>query len=206
MFGTPRIKLVAAPVGPQFCVGDNAITLSVTASLKKAFIPLLDGLKGWKWFANLDGRIFREETPWVLSENRVDSGTITMSLPRSALSQPGFTNFEIQSGATVYMRATPEIFPWPPYSMFAKAELTDLFSIGKFQCCDDSDCSLLYGVPNSGRCTVQKTCQKLFPTPSPPFKAPVVITGPKAPANAAPTSASTGTFSQRFSMVAANDV
>jgi hypothetical protein len=189
LFGTPRIELTAASEGPQYCIGDDAITLRVKTSVEKAKIPLLNGVKEGLWFANFDGKLFQENTPWTLGADRTNLDFVTLRLPRSTITKEGFSNFGLQSGARVYLRATPEVFPFPKYNMFATARLSDLFSsVLSFQCCDDTDCSRLYGMPNSGRCTAQKICQRLIPTPvTTPVAAP--IAAPVAAPNAIPVAA-----------------
>jgi hypothetical protein len=159
LLGTPRIALQAAPEGAQFCQGNNAITLKVVSQQTRALIPFLNGLQqNAMWFANFDPRIFVEDTAWIISpdQNKVDS--VTLSLPRSAVSRPGFSFFEIQSGGSVYLRATPEIVPLPKYNMIAKVSLKTLFPFQKFECCDDSDCTLRLG-PQS-KCMTNKICQE----------------------------------------------
>lgn len=158
LLGTPRIALQAAPEGAQICQGTNAIMLRVVSQQTRALIPFLNGLQqNAMWFANFDGRIFNEDTPWILSPDRNKVDSVTLSLPRSAISRPGFSFFEIQDGGSVYLRATPEIVPLPKYNMFAKASLKTLFPFQRFECCDDSDCTLRLG-PQS-ECTTNKICR-----------------------------------------------
>jgi hypothetical protein len=130
--GMPRITLFAGETNPEFCVGNNAITLRVSARFEKALIPFRNGLLDYTYFANFDGKLFEEKTQWVLNpiawtDFLTYSWSVTMRLPRSAISTLGFTKFGLQSGSTVYFRATPAIFPKPVFSMFAKARLEDLY-------------------------------------------------------------------------------
>jgi hypothetical protein len=158
LLGTPQIALQAAPEGAQLCQGSNAIVLRVISQQTRALVPFLNGVQqNALWFANFDGRIFTEDTAWILGPDRNKVDSITLTLPRSAVSRPGFSSFEIQNEGSVYLRATPEIIPAPRYSMFAKASLKTLFPILKFECCDDSDCTRRLG-PDA-QCTTDKICR-----------------------------------------------
>ena len=140
LIGVPKIQLAASGT-PQLCQGSDAIILTVKTKTSRAIIPFRNGLRGGFWYANFDGRIFQEDTAWVLDPVRTNTDSITMRLPRSAINRPDFTSFEISDKASIILRATPEILPLPERSMFVKADLKSLFNIAKFDCCDNSDCS-----------------------------------------------------------------
>jgi len=134
LFGIPRIETVAGE--SAVCVGDNAIELTVETELETGFLPILDGLNDGLWFGNFDGTILSENTDWELEQDPTDVNKVTMRLPRSSTG-----SYEIFEGASVILRATPELLPFPPKSMFAKADLGELFpEIEPFECCESVDC------------------------------------------------------------------
>jgi hypothetical protein len=143
VLGAPNITLVASQPA-QLCQGQNAIVLTVATRISRALIPLRNGVKDGFWYANFDGRVLKEDTAWVLDPVRTNINSITMTLPRSAINRPGFTNYEITNKSSIILRATPEILPVPERSLFVKSELNNLFNVPKFECCEDSDCRLLY--------------------------------------------------------------
>lgn len=155
LLGIPEITTKAG--GLSTCQGDNAITLTIETDLETAIIPFLDGLKDGEWFANFDGTVLSENTNWVLNDNN-NPRSLVVSLPRSAIANQD--SYEIQEGSSVILRATPEIFPFPPKSMFAKGVLLDLFSIDPFECCQNEDCVTKYGPAGTGQVRVcaDNTC------------------------------------------------
>lgn len=108
------------------------------------FSPCIIRMYLREWFGNFDGTVLSEDTNWVLGANK-DTDSLTVTLPRSAIATQPF--FQIQEAASVILRATPEIFPFPPKSMFAKADLNELFEIEPFECCDVADCIAKLGDP-----------------------------------------------------------
>lgn len=136
LLGIPVINMVPGDVA--VCQGDNAIVLNVRTELDTSLIPFLDGLKDGLWFGNFDGSILSENTAWRLQNNPNDPTSVTMRLPRSSTQR----FYNVEEGANVILRATPELLPFPPKSQFAKADLNELFpAVGSFECCLDVDCT-----------------------------------------------------------------
>jgi len=159
LLGIPNIDMV--PGGVQTCQGDDAIILTVDTKLDKALIPLLDGLKDGRWFSDFDGSVLSENTAWQLDQERTNTQSVTVRLPRSAIATQD--QFDIPAESSVILRATPEILPFPPKSMFTKASLADVFSddFEPFECCEDSDCVVKLG--KAGRreerfCSIDGKC------------------------------------------------
>jgi hypothetical protein len=143
LLGTPRITLNAAPEGVQVCKGNDLMSIRVTTSLVKAALPFRNGLARGQWFPNLDGKLFKEDTPWIMSTDRTDFNSISLRLPKSVVNKDGVY---LQDGASVYLRATPEILPLP-FSMYAKGNLKSLFPrIPQPNCCSNEDCERLFDV------------------------------------------------------------
>lgn len=136
LLGIPEISMSIAPGYPKTCQGDDAVVFKVKTSLDKALIPFRTGLKEGSWYANFDGRVLKENTPWRLDPERSNTEEITMRLPKSALSGSS-SSYKIRPSSAIYLRATPAIMPLPPYSMFAKKKLLRLT---RFDSCDDPDC------------------------------------------------------------------
>jgi len=145
LLGIPEIKMELGDI--ETCQGDDAVILTVKTTLKKALIPFLNDLKDGLWFGNFDGTVLAEDTQWVLEDDRDNTESIVMKLPRAAIEFQDL--FEIVPGASVILRATPEILPFPPKSMFAKALLDEIFadSFTAFECCEDEDCVTKLGDP-----------------------------------------------------------
>jgi hypothetical protein len=139
ILGAPKIGLSRAGI-PQLCQGGDAIVLTVKTDITKAVMPFRNDLLGVQWYANFDGFLFRENTAWVLDPVRTNKDSITMRLPRSARSRSDFTYFQINNNASIILRATPQILPFPERSIFVKANLQTLFPVTKFECCDNSEC------------------------------------------------------------------
>ena len=159
LLGVPEITIKNSSQA-LICQGPDAIVLRVTTTLVRAVIPLLTGLKNGFWFANFDGTILSEFTPWLLDAKRTDVSLISMRLPRSAIGRSDFPFYEIQEGASIILRATPEIMPFPILNLFAKAELLDLFgNIPRFDCCFDADCNLKFR-NTSFFCNSQRLCTR----------------------------------------------
>jgi len=158
LLGIPNINTVSG--GVQTCQGNDAIILTVNTELDKAIIPFLDDLKDGKWFGNFDGTVLSENTNWELDDNRENTESISMRLPRSAIATQNA--FEILPESSVILRATPEILPFPPKSMFAKALLAEIFDdFEAFECCEDEDCVTKLGEPAVGEerfCAVDNQC------------------------------------------------
>jgi hypothetical protein len=163
LLGIPRYGEDDKSSSFSTCVGDDAIVLTVVVDIEKALIPFKNDVKDALWFANFDGKIFREITQWTLDGDITEASTVTMRLPRSAKNQ----DYKIDDGASVILRATPELVPFPPKAQFAKFDLVSLFpKVTPFQCCVDSDCQGRTGlgiVLNPGEvffCTAGRLCAK----------------------------------------------
>jgi hypothetical protein len=155
---TPQIVIQAGDA--QICQGNNAITLRVVSQQTLAPTSILNGVQpNAMWFANFDGKIFSEDTSWVLSPDRNNVDSVTLSLPRSTISRPDLSLFEIPNEGSILLRATPEAVPFPKYSMFARASLKTLFPLQSFECCDDSDCTQRFG--SFSMCTTNKICRSV---------------------------------------------
>lgn len=129
--------------------GANAIELEIGTQLDKSIIPFLDDLKDGQWFGNFDGTVVEEVTNWQLGQN-TNTDSVTITLPQSAIASQEF--FQIQEAASVILRTTPEIFPFPPKAMFAKAVLEEVFDeIVPFDCCVAANCQLKFGDPPAGQ-------------------------------------------------------
>jgi hypothetical protein len=182
LFGIPEITIKEKSA--LFCTGSDAAIITYTTFLKKAPIDFLDDLSSGLWFANFDGAILQEEdTGWIM-DKRTDINSFTVRLPRLASSRPGFSGYNTRKGANVILRATPELWPFPKNSMFAKAAIRNV----ALQCCESKDC---VGA-NAGRVCVQNVCISApTKTPKAPTKAPVAAKPPtKAPiVNKPPTKA-----------------
>jgi hypothetical protein len=140
LFGLPVVSLEPASEGVEICQGSNAIAFTVESKIEKPAIPFRDGLAKGLWYTNFDGKLFHENSAWEVASARNNVKSISLRLPRSARSRPGFSHYEIESGATVYLRATPEILP-VPYGMYEERSLTSMFTVPKFECCFDEDCT-----------------------------------------------------------------
>ena len=137
LFGIPQYSADEEASTARICVGANAIELTVVVDIQRALIPILNDVRDARWFGNFDGRIFSENTQWKFSGVTTDARTVTMHLPRSARNQ----DYQIDDGANVILRATPQLVPFPPNAQFAKFELVELFpDVTPFQCCVASDC------------------------------------------------------------------
>eukprot|EP00542_Grammatophora_oceanica_P000108 CAMPEP_0194068860 /NCGR_PEP_ID=MMETSP0009_2-20130614/87323_1 /TAXON_ID=210454 /ORGANISM="Grammatophora oceanica, Strain CCMP 410" /LENGTH=1075 /DNA_ID=CAMNT_0038721995 /DNA_START=103 /DNA_END=3327 /DNA_ORIENTATION=- len=122
LLGIPDVSLKASGEA-QFCTNGNAIVLPMKSILSTTGLAL-KGIIDGEWFVNLDGDLFGEDTPWTVAGGDTGSPAITLELPRSAASD-GL--FQIDENASVFYRATPQLLPFPPNSLFAKGLLADLF-------------------------------------------------------------------------------
>jgi len=138
LLGIPDVSLKASGEA-QFCTNGNAIVLPMKSILSTTGLAL-KGIIDGEWFVNLDGDLFGEDTPWTVAGGDTGSPVMTLELPRSAASSDGL--FQIDENASVFYRATPQLLPFPPNSLFAKGLLADLFpEVVPFECCEDVDCS-----------------------------------------------------------------
>lgn len=159
----PSIALVKNGLGSegQICSGNNAIEISIDYVLTNSHLYEDSA----RWFTNFDGKIFKESTGWTISSSRSNRDKVTLSLPRSVISSPGFSFYQLDDAATIYLRVTPKVLPFPKYNMFVKAPVKTLLRdpIPKFECCDDADCHVLYTKNVTGKsvCGEDRMCRQM---------------------------------------------
>jgi hypothetical protein len=139
LFQLPSITFRLAPDSTQICEGSDAVTLQVLTTVNGGGLDALG-----RWFANFDGKLFKEDTDWSIKSDRTKIDSLTVNLPRSAISGSGFKFYETPTNASLILRATPKIAPLPKLNLFAKVQLKSFVRLANFECCDDSDCVLLY--------------------------------------------------------------
>lgn len=157
----PEIAIEQTDV--SYCTGENAISLTADATSSSVSLIPNDFSQPMMWFddfAPTEDIAKSDPTALRYVVSNQGSAQVTLSLPRRTTRSD---RYELPAGK-LWFRATPK-YPSFSYTLVKEEDLSSLFPVEAFECCDDSDCELLY--PEEDRVCTDRICDEPAPTEAP---------------------------------------